>query len=146
MASPANRKFPLQPAEIDFTIDAGAMLTEGMQYLDGLAMVDIAVRNGLGLPQQQRLVPLRYHYDEAKLAMWVAARAQEVNAPAMRTRLVSSSTVAAAVAGSERGAAHAGGGGRNRSGGRDGGRRHAGPGAALHHGLSLEPRRKRHSG
>ena len=96
-----NRQFPLQPAEIDFTIDAGAMLTEGMQYLDGLAMVDIAVRNGLGLPQQQRLVPLRYHYDEAKLAMWVAARAQEVNAPAIGARLVSSSTVAAAVAGSE---------------------------------------------
>ncbi|HXF60207.1 MAG TPA: serine hydrolase [Caldilineaceae bacterium] len=69
----------LRPAEVDFRVDADQMVAEAGQYLAGMAFLDIAVREALGLEQQRRDVPVRFMLDNAKLRAWLEQVAAEHN-------------------------------------------------------------------
>ncbi|MDI9549822.1 MAG: serine hydrolase [Chloroflexota bacterium] len=67
----------LRPEDIDFHVDVEQMVTEAMQYLEGSAFLDIAVRHALGIPQQRRDVPVRFMLDAGKLRAQLEAIAAE---------------------------------------------------------------------
>ena len=72
-----DRRLVLLPEEIDFQVDAPAMIQEASRFLEGPYFLDIALRHFLGLPQRRRDVPLRYRFDPAKLGAWLQQVAQE---------------------------------------------------------------------
>jgi beta-lactamase class A len=75
----AATQLPLRPQDVDFRIDVDQMVAEASQYLEGATFIDIAVRQALGLPQQQRNIPVRFTMNVDKLRAWLTAIAAEHN-------------------------------------------------------------------
>ena len=71
----------LRPQDVDFQIDAAAMLGEAQQYLSGPDFVDIALRKLAGIPQRRRDVSARYTYDAQKLADWLSQAGEKLDHP-----------------------------------------------------------------
>ena len=94
----------LDPAEVGFTVHADATIDDAARYLEGFDFVDIAVREAIGLPQQQRNLPMRYSYDEAALRGWLEGVAAQWNYDPIPARVdvppVSATTVGVPLAAS----------------------------------------------
>ncbi len=69
----------LRPQDVDFQLDASAMLVDAERYLAGNDFVDIAFRYAFGLDQRPRNVPLRYSVDQTKLTAWLESVAETYN-------------------------------------------------------------------
>jgi hypothetical protein len=74
-----NQLLVLDPSQIAFAIDAEGTIDDAGRYLDGPDFVDIALREAIGLTQQQRDVPVRYSYDEPALRSWLQSVAAQHN-------------------------------------------------------------------
>lgn len=83
-----DQRLILRPEDIDFQIDAEAMIQEASQYLEGPAFLDIAIRKLLGLDQKRRDVPLRFQLDVAKLGAWLEQTAETYNRPPAQARVL----------------------------------------------------------
>lgn len=81
-----NDRVILRPQDVDFRVDAPAMLADAEGYLAGNAFVEIALRYALGLDPRPRDVPLRYSEDQAKLAAWLQTVADTYNRPPQSAR------------------------------------------------------------
>jgi hypothetical protein len=69
----------LRPEEVDFRADVEATIAAATRYLNGPEFVDIALREAIGLPQQERNVPLYFTVDEAKVRAWLEEQARQVD-------------------------------------------------------------------
>ncbi|MBP7962629.1 MAG: serine hydrolase [Caldilineaceae bacterium] len=76
----------LRPQDVDFQVDAPAMLADASRYLEGNAFVEIALRYALSLDQRPRDVPLRFSVDSAKLTVWLQTVADTYNRPPASAR------------------------------------------------------------
>jgi beta-lactamase class A len=83
-----DQRLVLDPAEVDFEVDVDQMLGEAAQYLEGPDFLDIAVRQALGVEQQERHVPVRFLMDSDKLHAWLAAAAVAHNSEPQGPRLL----------------------------------------------------------
>ncbi|MFN2166120.1 MAG: hypothetical protein ACK2U9_07635, partial [Anaerolineae bacterium] len=83
-----DQRLVLQPDEVDFQVDVDQMLNEAAQYLEGPDFLDIAVREALGLDQQERHVPVRFLMNADKLRIWLEAAALEYNSEPQGPRLL----------------------------------------------------------
>jgi hypothetical protein len=83
-----DQRLVLQPDEVDFQVDVDQMLNEAAQYLEGPDFLDIAVREALGLDQQERHVPVRFLMNAEKLQAWLEAAALEYNSEPQGPRLL----------------------------------------------------------
>ncbi len=78
----------LDPAEVDFQVDVDQMLGEAAQFLEGPDFLDIALRQALGMDQQERHVPVRFLMDSEQLRAWLQAAAIEHNSEPQGPRLL----------------------------------------------------------
>lgn len=83
----AGERLWLEPSEVDFQVEAEQMVWEGSQYLNGTPFIDIAIREGLGIPQTMRDVPLRFTLSHDKLRAWLAKLATEQDRPPQPSRV-----------------------------------------------------------
>lgn len=83
----ADERLWLEPSAVDFHVEAEQMIWEGSQYLEGTPFIDIAIREGLGIPQVERNVPLRFTLNHDKLNSWLAQIAEEQNRPPQQARV-----------------------------------------------------------
>jgi beta-lactamase class A len=84
----ADERLWLEPAAVDFQLDVDQMVWEASQYMDGGAFIDIAVREAVGIPQQQRNIEPRFTVDHEKLRNWLQTVAMERNRPPQLARVV----------------------------------------------------------
>ena len=78
----------LDPAEVDFQVDVDQMLGEAAHFLEGPDFLDIALREALGIDQQERHVPVRFLMDSEQLRAWLQAAAVEHNSEPQGPRLL----------------------------------------------------------
>lgn len=99
-----NRLLKLDPDDFGFRVDFEQMVADAGRYLRGWELVDIAVREAIGLPQQVRNVPVRYTIDTPKLRAWLESVAAELNTAPIAARVVDAAadaTTAAAPTGAQ---------------------------------------------
>jgi hypothetical protein len=78
----------LRPDDVDFYIDAEQMVAEASRYLEGSEFLDIAVRQALGFPQQERNIPVRFLLNTEKLRAWLNSVAETHNHPPTQARVL----------------------------------------------------------